>query len=45
VIILVLTGAIVFEFARGDDPSPYTWVIAAGGAAYGITLVALRRYS
>jgi hypothetical protein len=43
--ILVLTGAIVFELARGEDPAPYTFVIAAGGAAYAVALLALRRYS
>jgi peptidoglycan/LPS O-acetylase OafA/YrhL len=43
--ILVLTGAIVFELARGDDPSPYTYVIAVGGATYAVALLALRRYS
>lgn len=43
--ILVLTGTIVFELARGDDPSPYTYVIAVGGAVYAVALLALRRYS
>jgi hypothetical protein len=43
--ILVLTGAIVFELARGEDPSPYTYVIAVGGAVYAVALLALRRYS
>ena len=43
--ILVLTGAIVFELARGEDPRPYTYVIAVGGTVYAIALLALRRYS
>jgi hypothetical protein len=45
VLVLVLTGAIVFELARGNDPSPYTQVLAAGGAAYAIALLVLRRIS
>ncbi len=43
--ILVLTGAVVFELARGENPSPYTWVLAVGGAVFGVALLALRRYS
>ena len=43
--ILALTGAIVFELARGDSPSPYVWVLAVGGATYAVALLALRRYS
>jgi hypothetical protein len=43
--VLVLTGCIVFELARGNDPSPYTQLMAAGGATYGITLLVLRRRS
>jgi hypothetical protein len=42
---LVLTGAIVFELARGEDPSPYTYVMAVGGGTYAVALLALRRYS
>jgi hypothetical protein len=45
VMILVLTGAIVFELARGESPSPYTWVLAVGGAVFGVALLGLRRYS
>jgi hypothetical protein len=43
--ILALTGAVVFELARGDGPSPYVWVLAVGGATYAVALLALRRYS
>jgi hypothetical protein len=43
--VLVLTGCIVFELARGNDPSPYTQLMAAGGATYGVTLLVLRRRS
>jgi len=43
--IVALTGAIVFELARGEIPSPYVWVVAVGGAAYAITWLLLRRYS
>jgi hypothetical protein len=45
VLVLVLTGCIVFELARGDDPSPYTQVMAAGGAAYAVALLVLHRRS
>ena len=43
--ILALTGATVFELARGDSPTPYIWVLAVGGATYAVALLALRRYS
>ena len=43
--ILALTGATVFELARGDSPTPYAWVLAVGGATYAVALLALRRYS
>jgi hypothetical protein len=45
VLVLVLTGCIVFELARGDDPSPYSQVMAVGGATYAIALLFLRRRS
>ena len=44
-LILVLTGAVVFELARGENPSPYIWVLAVGGAVFGIGLLAMRRSS
>jgi hypothetical protein len=43
--ILVLTGAVVFELARGESPTAYVWVLAVGGATYALALLALRRYS
>jgi hypothetical protein len=43
--ILVLTCAIVFQLARGEDAGPYVFVIAVGGATYAVALLALRRYS
>jgi hypothetical protein len=43
--ILALTGAVVFELARGENPSPYLGVLAVGGAVYAVALLALRRYS
>jgi hypothetical protein len=43
--ILVLTGAVVFELARGESPTAYVWVLAVGGATYALVLLALRRYS
>jgi hypothetical protein len=30
VMVLVLTGAIVFQLVRGTDPSPYTELMARG---------------
>lgn len=43
VLVLVLTGFIVFRLARGDDPAPYTYIIAAGGITYVVALLALHR--
>ncbi len=43
VLVVLLTGAIVFELARGEDPSPYTQLMAVGGASYAIALLVLRR--
>jgi hypothetical protein len=43
--ILALTGAVVFELARGNVASPYVWVLALGGAVYAVAMLALRRYS
>jgi hypothetical protein len=45
VLVLLLTGCIVFELVRGDDPSPYTHLMAVGGASYAIGLLVLRRRS
>jgi hypothetical protein len=45
VMIVALTGCIVFALARGDDPSPYTQLMAVGGACYGVALLVLRRRS
>ena len=45
VLTIVLTGAIVFQLARGDDPSPYTQIMAVGGAAYLASLLVLRHWS
>lgn len=42
VFVLLLTGLIVFELARGNNPSPYTHLMAVGGASYAIALLALR---
>jgi len=38
----VLTACIVFELVRGDNPSPYTYLMAVGGASYAIALLVLR---
>ena len=45
VLVLLLTGCIVFELVRGDNPSPYTHLMAVGGASYAISLLVLRRRS
>jgi hypothetical protein len=45
VFVLLLTACIVFELVRGDDPSPYTYLMAAGGASYAVALLVLRRRS
>jgi hypothetical protein len=44
-LILALTGCVVYQLARGRDASPYVELLAVGGAAYGIALVVLRRLS
>jgi hypothetical protein len=45
VFVLLLTGCIVFELVRGNDPSPYTYLMAVGGASYAVALLVLRRLS
>jgi hypothetical protein len=45
VLIVALTGCVLFELARGHDPSPYTQLLAGGGATYAVTLLVLRRRS
>jgi hypothetical protein len=45
VLVVLLTGCIVFELARGGDPSPYTQLMAVGGASYAVALLVLRRRS
>jgi drug/metabolite transporter (DMT)-like permease len=42
VLVIVLTGCIVFELARGESPSPYTQLMAVGGATYAAALLVLR---
>lgn len=44
-LVLVLTGCIVYTLARGDDPQPYTQLMAVGGAGYAVALLVLRRRS
>src|SRR3954464_3734316 len=43
VLIVALPGCVLFELARGHDPSPYTQLLAGGGATYAVTLLILRR--
>jgi hypothetical protein len=45
VLIVVLTGCVVFELARGNDLSPYVQLLAGGGATYAVSLLVLRRRS
>jgi hypothetical protein len=45
VLILALTGCVVFQLARGHDLSPYAQLLAGGGATYAISLLILRRRS
>ena len=42
VLVIVLTGCIVFELARGESPSPYTQLMAVGGTTYAVALLVLR---
>jgi hypothetical protein len=45
VLIVALTGCLVFQLARGHDLSPYVPLLAGGGAIYAVTLLILRRRS
>ncbi len=43
VLVVALTGGIVYQLVRGDDPSPYAELMAAGGATYAVSLLAGER--
>jgi ABC-type transport system involved in cytochrome c biogenesis permease component len=45
VLMIALTVVIVFQIARGDDPSPYTQIAALGGVSYVAALLVLHRRS
>jgi hypothetical protein len=45
VLVVALTAGIVYELARGRDPSPYVELMAIGGASYALALLVLRRRS
>jgi ABC-type transport system involved in cytochrome c biogenesis permease component len=45
VLMIALTAVIVFQVARGDDPSPYTQIAALGGTSYVAALLVLHRRS
>jgi hypothetical protein len=45
VLMVGLTGAIVYALLRGDDLVPYVPLAAAGGATYAVALLTLRRRS
>ena len=42
-LVIVLTGCIVFQLARGENPSPYSTLMAIGGATYVVALL-IQRY-
>jgi hypothetical protein len=41
-VIIVLTGAWLWELAHGEDGSPYGQVMAVGGVAYLVAIALLR---
>jgi hypothetical protein len=45
VLIVALTGCVVFQLARGEALSPYVQLLAGGGATYAVALLILRRRS
>jgi hypothetical protein len=42
VFVVLLTSCIVFELARGNNPSPYSQLMAVGGGSYIAALLVLR---
>ena len=42
-LVIVLTGCIVFELARGNNPAPYSTLMAIGGVTY-IAALLIQRY-
>jgi hypothetical protein len=42
-LVVVLTGCVLFTLVRGDDTSPYTQLLAVAGATYAVALLVLRR--
>jgi hypothetical protein len=45
VLILVVIGAVFYELARGQNPSPYAQLGAVAGVAYLVALIGLQRRS
>lgn len=45
VLVILLTGAIVFEAVRGEDLSPYRQLMAVGGTTFVVALLVLHRRS
>ena len=43
VLITVILVAVMVQFARGEDPSPYAQLGAVGGVAYLVALVGMQR--
>ena len=43
VLITVILVAVMVQFARGEDPSPYAHLGAVGGVAYLVALVGMQR--
>ena len=43
VVITIILVAVMVQFARGEDPSPYAQLGAVGGVAYLIALIGMQR--
>ena len=42
VLVIALTGCVVFTLTRGQSTTPYTALLAIGGTSYAVALLALR---
>lgn len=45
VLVTALTTALLVELLQGDDPAPYSWIMAVGGVTYVAAWAWLRRRS
>ena len=41
-VIVVVTGAWLWELSQGEDGNPYTWILASGGLAYIVAVIVER---